>query len=178
MVGFSPDVALYAMYSTEERRMLMQLENIVQENRVLPYPFLTELIERSGAKPEMSKEEIRALLDPHKVDLLAWSFEQIAQACRDAGVVPVALMMPTTRELDGIDPEWSRILTDLTRDAGFTVLRLDDAFGDAERIRVELAPWDQHPSVLGHQLMARRLYRAIWEHPDLFKLNPASMAAH
>jgi hypothetical protein len=87
-------------------------------------------------------------------------------------------MMPTTRELDGIDPEWSRILTDLTRDAGFTVLRLDDAFGDAERIRVELAPWDQHPSVLGHQLMARRLYRAIWEHPDLFKLNPASMAAH
>ena len=171
MTEFAPDVVLYTMYSTEERRMLMQMENIVQQNRSLPYSYLTDLIDKSGARPEMPKEEIRALLDPHAKDLLAWSFGEIARASRDLGVEPIALMMPTTRELDGIDSEWKDILTTITRDAGFTVLSLDDAYAPFERTDVELAPWDQHPSVLGHQLVARRIYRAIQERPELFRLD-------
>ena len=170
MKAFAPDVVLYAMYSTEERRMLMQMENIVQENRTLQYPFLTNLIETSGAKPEMEKPEIRALLDPHKEDLLAWSFGEIAKASREMGAEPIALMLPTTRELEGIDPHWKGILTNITEQAGFTVLGLDDAYAPHERAEVELAPWDQHPSVLGHQLVARRIYRAMREQPEVFGL--------
>ena len=58
----------------------------------------------------MSKEEIRALLDPYAEDLLAWSFEQIATIAKENGITPVALMMPTTRELKGIDEEWKEKL--------------------------------------------------------------------
>ncbi len=177
MVPFKPDVALYAMYSTEKRRMLMQMENIVQQNRTLPYPFLTELIEKSGAKPEMSKDEIRALLDPYAEDMLAWGFEQIAETCREHGITPVALMMPTTRELKGIDSEWKGILTKMTNNAGFTLIDMEGAYAGMDELDVALAAYDQHPNVLGHRLVARRLSEEIASRPELFNMRtPATQA--
>ena len=174
MAAFQPDVVLYAMYSTEERRMFMQLENIVQQKRSLPYPFLTNLIEQVGASPDMEKSEIRARLKKHDQDLLQWSFEEIARTSDSLGAIPVALLIPTTREIDGIDPEWGGILTKITEYAGFHVLNLEGAYNGFEEEQVALAPWDQHPSVLGHQLIAKKLYEAIIAHPDLFQLNPGS----
>ena len=146
------------------------MENMVQQNRALPYPFLTELIEKSGAKHDMSKEEIRALLDPYAEDLLTWAFEQIAATCREQGITPVALMMPTTRELKGIDKEWKGILTEMTTKAGFTLIDMEGAFGDVEELAIALAVYDQHPNVLGHRLLARRLNEEINKHPELFKI--------
>ena len=171
MAAFKPDIVLYAMYSTEERRMFMQLENIVKQDRTLPYPFLTDLIEEVGATPEMEKSEIRSRLKKHEQELLQWSFEQIAQTSDSIGATPIALLIPTTRELDGIDDEWGGILTRITSDAGFHVLNLEGAYGGLDEKLVALAPWDQHPSVLGHQLIARKLYEAIAANPDLFQLN-------
>lgn len=170
MVQFGPDVALYAMYSTEKRRMLMQMENIVQQNRQLPYPFISELIEKSGAKPEMSKEEIRALLDPYAEELLTWSFQQIAEISRSNGITPVALMMPTTRELKGIDEEWKEKLITMTNEAGFTLIDMEGAYGEVEELAIALAVYDQHPNVLGHRLLARRLLQEMEQRNELFEL--------
>jgi len=176
MKAFQPDIVLYAMYSTEERRMFMQLENIVKQDRDLPYPFLTELIENAGASSEMEKSEIRSLLKKHDQDLLGWSFEQIAETSTSIGATPVALLIPTTREMNGIDKEWGGILTRLTEDAGFHVLNLEGAYDGFDEERVALAPWDQHPSVLGHQLIARKLYQQILENEALFRLDDAGLS--
>ena len=172
MVAFGLDVVMYAMYSTEERRMLMQMENIVQQGRELPYPFMTDLIEQVGAKPEMEKEEIRALLDPHKEEVLAWSFEQIAQTSRENGITPVALMMPTTREIKkGIEPEWKEKLMKMTEAAGFINIDMEGAYGEMEELDVALAVYDQHPNVLGHRLLARRLSEEIEKRPEVFRID-------
>ena len=177
MMPFGPDVMLYAMYSTEKRRMLMQMENIVQQGRTLPYPGINAIIEDSGAKSDMTKDEIRALLDPYAEDLLAWSFGEMAATSRANGIEPVALMMPTTRELDGIDPEWKGILTRITQEAGFTLIDMEGAYGDVEELDVALAAYDQHPNVLGHRLLARRLSEEMESRPELFSLRtPAAEA--
>ena len=157
--------------------MLMQMENIVQQGRTLPYPGINAIIEESGAKSDMTKDEIRALLDPYAEDLLAWSFGEMAATSRANGIEPVALMMPTTRELDGIDPEWKGILTRITQEAGFTLIDMEGAYGDVEELDVALAAYDQHPNVLGHRLLARRLSEEMESRPELFSLRtPAAEA--
>ena len=125
MKAFQPDIVLYAMYSTEERRMFMQLENIVKQDRDLPHPYLTELIQNAEATPDLEKSEIRSRLRKHEQDLLGWSFTQIAETSTSIGATPIALLIPTTRELIGIDEEWGGILTRLTKEAGFEVLNLE-----------------------------------------------------
>ena len=171
MKAFQPDIVLYAMYSTEERRMFMQLENMVQQKRELPYPFLAELLEGSGVSAEMEKSEIRSRLKKYDKDLLGWSFQRIAQASKSINATPVALLIPTTREMNGIDEQWGGILTKLAGEAGFYVLNLEGVYDGFEEKQVSLAPWDQHPSVLGHQLIARKLYQYIKNQPTLFRLD-------
>ena len=174
MKAFQPDIVLYAMYSTEERRMFMQLENIIQQKRELPYPFLNDLIAESGATPDMAKSEIRTKLRSYDKDLLGWSFEQIASTSNEIGAKPIALLIPTTRELGGIDSEWGGTLMQLAREAGFNAINLEGAYGEFDEELVALAPWDQHPSVLGHRLIARSLYNTMIEQPEMFLLNDSS----
>ncbi|MEM7284684.1 MAG: carbohydrate ABC transporter permease, partial [Pseudomonadota bacterium] len=88
MKDFQPDIVMYAMYSTEERRMFMQLENIVKQDRDLPYPFLNELIQNTGVTPGMEKSEIRSRLRRHEQDLLGWSFKEIAETSTSIGATP------------------------------------------------------------------------------------------
>ena len=51
----------------------------------------------------------------------------------------------------------------LAREAGFIVLDIKDAYDDVEDIDGELflRPWDEHPSVYGHQLLANRFYEEL-----------------
>ncbi|MEZ4701201.1 MAG: hypothetical protein R2834_12765 [Rhodothermales bacterium] len=168
--GFQPDAVMYALYSTEERRMLMQLENIVQEGRDTGYPFLQELIVKSGAKAGMEASEIRARLKPFSQDILRWSFERIGEACRAHGVTPIALFVPTTRETGGIDPEWYGILSKMVEDAGFTLINMEGAYGKHKTDAVQLASYDQHPNVRGHRLIAERIYNELKARPTLVPL--------
>ena len=42
--------------------------------------------------------------------------------------------------------------------AGFETIDLSNVYDGYELDTVRIAEWDQHPSVLGHQLIADRLY--------------------
>ena len=60
----------------------------------------------------------------------------------------------------------------LAREAGFIVLDIKDAYDDVEDIDGELflRPWDEHPSVYGHQLLGNRLYELLVENGVAFGL--------
>jgi hypothetical protein len=45
--------------------------------------------------------------------------------------------------------------------AGFTIISLKDVYNSAAPDELAVASWDDHPNVLGHQLIAEHLYGAI-----------------
>jgi hypothetical protein len=45
--------------------------------------------------------------------------------------------------------------------AGFTTISLKDVYNTKAPDELAIAPWDGHPNVIGHQLVADDLYRAI-----------------
>jgi hypothetical protein len=47
------------------------------------------------------------------------------------------------------------------RDAGFVILDVSDVFKTHDAAKLTLAPWDAHPNVKGHELLADALYRAL-----------------
>ena len=51
---------------------------------------------------------------------------------------------------------------------------MEGAYGDVEELAIALAVYDQHPNVLGHRLLARRLDQEIRNHPNLFKVRVPS----
>jgi hypothetical protein len=50
---------------------------------------------------------------------------------------------------------------DVAKQAGFVVLNVADAYDGVDVMTLKVTPWDWHPNVLGHKLLADGLYDAF-----------------
>jgi len=58
---------------------------------------------------------------------------------------------------------------------GYVVIDLEDVYKGRDIDTLRLAEWDDHPSALGHQLVAEQLFRAIADDPKIL-FGPATRA--
>jgi hypothetical protein len=159
--AFEPDVVLYALYTTEKRRLNMRLNRIVQDEVPMPFGHVESILRRAGVAAHMDRAEIRRRLDPWLDEVIESSMGQIAEACRRRNVTPVCVLLPVTAEdhetaaggFAGFEP--------LARRAGFITLTLPDAYAGRPPPSIQLAPWDTHPNPLGHRLLGERLYELL-----------------
>jgi hypothetical protein len=129
----------------------------------IPYPFLEDALERAGYEVGVSLPSEAALAD-QTLAVLERVYQEIGDAARARGVEPVWLFIPTIAMI-GNDFD-SGELAMLARQAGFAVLELEDVYQGQEAVELRLAPWDLHPNVLGHQLIANHLYSELAEQPQ------------
>ncbi len=160
---FEPDAIYYAIHSTEKRRMLMQLERMIQDERSFDHGELRDLLAKSGVSSEMDQIELRRRLNPFGEDILAWSLQTIKKMCESKGIPFVALYIPTTEELEGLDPLRAPALKQILQDSGITTVFVDNPYDGHTAEEVQLRSWDTHLSKKGHELVADRLYEVLLE---------------
>ena len=139
------------------------MKKIAEQEVEVPYPFLEEALERAGYQAGVSLPSEDALADQTDA-VLERIYQEIADAARARGAEPVWLFLPTIAMI-GNEFDTSELAT-LARDAGFAVVALDGVYQGHEAVELRLAPWDLHPNVLGHQLIANRLYKELAERPQ------------
>jgi hypothetical protein len=98
---------------------------------------------------------IRAL-NPYGSKILATIYGYIAQTARSAGAVPVWIFLPQVTS--GAWEEETPETVAIARAAGFVVIDLEDIYRPYDYHNLRVAAWDDHPNVLGHQVIADRLY--------------------
>jgi len=158
VLPFHPDVLLYATHDIEEALLVRNLVPVVGQPLRDTYPELRTVIEQAGvvgASPAVA----RWRLTPYAPRLLAWAFQRMVAVCRQHGIAPLAVFIPTlARGADGFDAAPS--LRPLA-EAGFETIDLSDVFSGYDAERLQLAPWDEHPNALGHRLIADRLHQEL-----------------
>jgi len=159
VVRFKPDTLMLFVHHNEARRGLETLARLVKNDVDLPYPFIQSVIGHAGVNNEMSIYEIEKRLLPYTDELLAGTYQAIADICRDHGIVPVWVFMPITNErLDNTDITGHMATAEA---AGFVVLSLRDVYDEYEPDDLYVAAWDDHPNTFAHKLIADRLYMMI-----------------
>lgn len=161
--AFEPDLVFFIAHSTEDRRLRMHLTRLIQEEKPIPYRPLRQLLEQTDLSPDDARTDIHQRLSPHMDEIIQWSFVEIAAACQERGITPVWLFVPTTDEVEGLDEAQFDRLSGFARDAGFLVLNLEGAYHGYDKDTLQLAAWDEHLSITGHQLVADRLYEVLRE---------------
>ncbi len=162
-IEFSPDVIIYAIHSTEKRRLLMQLQKLAQDKRDVSYVFLNDIFAEAGVTKDITHQEARRRLDPFGEKIIQTSFEKMG-AFSDAQQIPIiGLFVPSTEEVDGYNEEWHPILRGYAEESGFNVVTLEGAYQGVEAEAVYLAPWDTHLNKRGHKLIADALYKTLVE---------------
>ncbi len=163
---FDPDAVFFILHDTEERRLETHIHNIVRGKSTPSDPYLTKILEASGLEEGMSRTEFDRRLRPIMEDVIRWAFEEIAEASYRNEAPPVALFVETLDQTPTSREDSARIAR-LAEEAGFIVLHADSTYGDHDPASLMLATWDTHPNIIGHQLIANRLYDVLLENDRL-----------
>jgi D-alanyl-lipoteichoic acid acyltransferase DltB (MBOAT superfamily) len=159
ILAFKPDTIIYVTHPKDPNRLAQSLARQVYHDHAIPYPYVDSILEQAGINKDMKRFSIERALMPYKYDLLEWAYGRITSICRENGVTPVWVLLPMTYErLKDSDIERHVAAAEA---AGFTIISLKDVYNSAAPDELVIAAWDDHPNVLGHQLIAEHLYDAI-----------------
>ena len=156
---FNPD-ALF-IEGLEPVRAVRGLAERVIEGMDIPYPFLRDVIQRAGVTRDMDIAVVESRLHWYGTALLTWSYERIAERCHQAGVLPVALLLPS------LLPGSLDLVAATAEAAGFVVVDLTWVTDGWDWDDVLVSETDSHPSAWGHELYAEGLLTALKGHSQL-----------
>ncbi len=155
---FDPDMVMYVEDSKQQWRAVEHLSTAFRRGSPLEYAYLESMVEKAQVNKEMSQEDIMRRLAPYGVDLVEWSYAEIAKDCQEQGLPLVWFPMPRTQQTDRQNRAVLDPLAKLAEENGFMVLNIDGVYGNRKREKLFIAPWDNHPNEIAHQLLADAFY--------------------
>ncbi len=156
---FEPDLIVLAAHRREIARASEYLVDVQQKDIEIPYAPLVEFLDDAGIDSGTSETAANRSLEPFQQDILRWTYARIVELSQASGAVPVMLMFD---EQAGIADKGDMDITiGIARDAGLTVLNLEDVYGGYDPVDIHLAEWDRHPNAVGHRLIAEHSYAAL-----------------
>ena len=166
---FAPHVVFYTAAGREQWNTINFLADVLEKRVDIPYPDLKALIETAGVKSDMVRPTILRQLKLHEDALLEWVYGHITQRSAKAGARPVWIYLPPVIPTAG-EPEEHGRARELAQAAGFEIIDLTGMFEGEDLDALILEQWDQHPNAKAHELIARRIYRAIESNPQAYGL--------
>jgi hypothetical protein len=179
VLGFDPDLVVLAGHTATEPRTMQVLIGIIRDGHALP-PHVEALRREAGVDASSTEIEIVRGMRPYAQRIMTESYAQLAARVQAAGARPVWVSIPRTQEKERqLETISMNALVQMAREAGFTPLSITDAYqGVEDRSTIALAAWDDHPNVLGHQLLGARLAEVLVEHAEALGLTaPAETTA-
>src|SRR5690606_26639358 len=128
---------------------------VVREGVEIPFPYVREIIDGLHLSKWAPLESNRALIAPYAADIEAWAERSLVPAIQAVGARPVAVYLPRPRGA-GEDEVVDSLLQRAAK-AGFETIDLRTVYAGYDVEDLAVAPWDGHPSVLAHRLVAERL---------------------
>jgi len=134
-----------------------------------PFPAMAEAAHAAGLEGKTSYEEAEMKIKPYREQALRAIYAEFLRTCHEHGARVVAVFIP--QPLPGEAPEYQlekRRAVEIARESGLETIDLlatYDSYPDLPSLWV--APWDRHPNIKGHAMLAERLFEALKP-----KLNP------
>jgi hypothetical protein len=82
----------------EDAMVRRGLRAAIAQGRNLGYPWLEDIVRRSGARRGMSEVKIEQRLEPYMPEVVEGSMRTMARAAIERGIVPVLVYVPLANE--------------------------------------------------------------------------------
>lgn len=166
VLKYDMDAVIYICHSREYDRAIGRLYKQILSGADLEYDFLKKIIKDAKLDKKMPRSEFLRKLDNVKTELIRWGYKKMAEQCNDSGVVPVWVFLPTLEGLDSKE-EYAE-MSKLAKEAGFKItIDLSHVYDGHDLLTLWVQPWDRHPNVEGHQLIANMLYTKLMKNKNI-----------
>jgi hypothetical protein len=159
---FKPNVVIFAGHHGDAERCVHEVMLAVRDGIELPDARLQEIVARSKITAETPEPLMRRKLKPYTDAILSTVFDRIVALCREHGAEPCYILLPLAPGQPNNPLEVGPDL-ELAGKAGFNVIDLSDAYEGHPWQSLWISEFDTHPNVLGHELLAKRLYQRLVE---------------
>jgi hypothetical protein len=170
-IGWSsqPDLLIYeatpADLGWDERR----LRALLARDLGWDVPQYRATLESLGLPRHATAEVYKRLLRPHRNELLAGVYSEIARDCRRHGVPALWVLIPRVGRPTSSGER--QLVVAMAQAAGFSaVLDLSGLFDDAGAVNLAISADDFHPNTVGHARVAKSLDQFIKAHPALLPM--------
>jgi hypothetical protein len=179
---FRPDLVLYSATRLDRRLLQIHLVGLLQDGVDLKYAFLRRAVHGAGIDPNhlerdaegklRGKDEIKNRLNPWLLPIEEAALGHLAGLCREQRIPLACVLVPRACEDDRAELRAADVarMRAMAHKHGLSVLDLCDAFDDEDPGAIEIAPWDDHPNKLGHELLFLALGRQIAASRELYRL--------
>ena len=155
VLDFQPDVVMSVGHQSDLSRLPSNIADALYARVEVPFQPVRELLDRLDVDEETPHGEVMRRLMPYREEMYRSIKAEFAATCRDRGIIPVWVFIPTpemTRRNADVDS-----MISIAREAGFAVFDLSDVYGD-DASDLWVTKWDAHPNAEGHRRIAARLY--------------------
>jgi len=156
---FQPHAVYYVATGREIRRAVRYLANATRDGLEIPFEPLRQIVQSSGVVRSMDEATAMRALSPYGNQILTYIYREIVGRSQERGIVPVWIFLPQVRQGQWVE-ETPEILK-VAESSGFVIVNMEDVYAGQDVAALRLAEWDDHPNVLGHELVAERLYAEL-----------------
>ena len=126
-----------------------------------PYEGLRALMDKEGIHKEMPRVLARNRANRIHEELLKWVYAEMKRTADDNGKQLFYVFIPTPDE-NPVARQHRKEQIAIAQQAGIATIDLTHAYdGVDDWLDIVIQPWDFHPTVDGHQMLADALYDAL-----------------
>lgn len=164
VLRFDPDIVIIVGHHQDKEILDKYLPRLIQSEVEIPYEFLRRILRRERLDAGSDAAVIKRRLKPYAGEILEATYREFVAVTRAHGLEPYWLLLPMVYDpqMDG-NPVFVRRMGQM-EGIGFSVLSLADVYRGHTSEELRLTPWDSHPNVFAHQLIADQM-RGLLQHP-------------
>jgi hypothetical protein len=151
---FKLDYLVYVSHGVDLHKNIKSMLAAFNNGYELPYPYMEDILKRSGVQRNMPENQQLKLLEPFEREFIDRTYTYFGDMCRKHGFRPVWLYWPTVAYF--IDQ--SEYLQKLAKEKDFIVINLEHLFDSYDPESISVSATDRHPNALGHKIVADALF--------------------
>jgi len=156
---FHPDAIMVFSHTDEYEHGARNFTRYIRNGIPLKYEFLQDIKRRSGVRQTMNEVEIKSRVKPYMRSLYQWCYHAIDSMCRANNIRPIWVFLPVTNQ--STTPADVAEYARQARSEGFETLDLYGVFNNMPVSKVAISDFDNHPTPLGHELIANKLFNLL-----------------
>ena len=157
---FEPDVILYFV-TDDEAFVVTEVETIVKRRFAPPYETLGRLMQAADINKDTPRVLARNRANRIQADLLRWIYADLKATCEEGQKQLFFVFIPTPDE-NPTARQHRREQIAIAQEIGIETIDLTHAYDGVEDwLDIVIQPWDFHPTVDGHRMLADALYEQL-----------------
>lgn len=173
-IQFQPDMVVDFIHDQSPEMLVGVLATTVKKGWEIPFPFFDTLIKKEGINSNMTLKAINKQLCQHTPAILQFVFDRMKTTCKNQGIPYYIVYSPY--KVGSVEINNRVDFTPFIEEIQPNIMAFSTLYKNYPNKDIALAPWDDHPNELGHQLLADVFYKKLT--PIIFNLQTEKERKH